>query len=79
LNIYGTCPDKYSNPVRFESAQGKARSDIQKLSTGEDNSMSRWDGMQRFPNVIFSALSAYLPLWDFGISIFGFTDFLLSA
>jgi hypothetical protein len=32
--------------------------------------MSRWGGMQRFQNVIFFVLSAYLPLWASGISIF---------
>jgi len=35
--------------------------------------------MQRFRDVIFSPLSAYLPLWALGISIFGSTDILLSA
>jgi hypothetical protein len=67
--------------IWYDSNQSRRELDlhIQKFTLGESSSMSRWGGMQRFPNVIFSALSAYLPLWAFGISIFGFTDFLLSA
>jgi hypothetical protein len=67
--------------IRYDSNQSRRKLDlhIQKFTLGESSSMSRWGGMQRFRDVIFFALSAYLPLWASGISIFGFTDILLSA
>jgi hypothetical protein len=67
--------------IRYDSNQSRRKLNlhIQKLSPGEDNSISRWDGIQRFRDVIFSPLSAYLPLWALGISIFDSTDILLSA
>ena len=67
--------------IWFDTNQSRRKLDlhIQKFTLGGNSSMSRWVGMQRFRDVIFFALSAYLPLWSIGIYIFDSSDILLSA
>ena len=72
---------RINTQIWFDSNQYRGELDMQstKLSTGGDNSMSSWGGMQRFYDVIFFVLSAYLPLWVSGISIFDSSYISLSV
>ena len=67
--------------IWFDSNQPRKELDlyIQKLRTGEDNSMSRWGGIQRFIDVIFyRIISPFTPLGSLNLYFRLFTLLVIS-